>query len=351
MILFRADGNEDIGAGHIMRCVSVADAAGRYGQVCRFLLASADLEPVIRRHGHEAVVFGTDYRCMDEDLARTIEIVRRLRPAAIVVDSYSVTRSYLGSLWDAAKAAGTRLVYFDDVQAFPYPCDILINYNIYGPDCGYEAFYAGMQAPEWMLGTKYAPLRDEFQGLAKRNVKRAAQDILISTGGADFEHIAVKLAEAIRSMEPMDEGGRYQFHMIIGAMNKDSARIKKMCSTMHNLVIHENVSRMAALMQSCDLAVSAAGSTLYELCATQTPAITYILADNQILGAESFAKQGILECAGDIRKFGDRAAGELICRAVELAADYGRRKSMAERQGAMVDGQGAFRIVTQILKA
>ena len=68
-----------------------------------------------------------------------------------------------------------------------------------------------------------------------------------------------------------------------------------------NAVLHINEHNMSALMQKCDIAISAAGSTLYELCATGIPAITYTLADNQLIAAEQFDKQGIMLSAGDCR--------------------------------------------------
>lgn len=104
-------------------------------------------------------------------------------------------------------------------------------------------------------------------------------------------------------------------------------------------------------MQSCDVAVSAAGGTIYELCLTQTPTITYILADNQISGAEGFEKRGILSNAGDIRDVGlKKLAEDILSRAVGLAKDYDRRCKIAGKMRKVVDGQGAMRIAEKIMR-
>ncbi|MCI8723022.1 MAG: hypothetical protein HFH16_04800, partial [Ruminococcus sp.] len=138
----------------------------------------------------------------------------------------------------------------------------------------------------------------------------------------------------------------YQFDFIIGPMNGDLEKIKLLASKVPNITLYHNVTFMSALMQKCDVAVSASGSTLYELCATQTPTITYILADNQILGAEGFERQGILKNIGDVRVKGcENLAEELIRSAVGLSCEYEERNRIAVLQRSIVDGMGGKRIM------
>ena len=103
---------------------------------------------------------------------------------------------------------------------------------------------------------------------------------------------------------------------------------------------------MSKLMCACDLAVSAAGSTLYELCATQTPAVTYILADNQIPGAEGFERHGVLKNCGDVRTCGGEVlAQRLIGEVTDLAGRFHKRIEISQKQRDMVDGMGALRMI------
>ena len=104
-------------------------------------------------------------------------------------------------------------------------------------------------------------------------------------------------------------------------------------------------------MLSCDVAVSAAGFTLYELCAMQTPTITYILADNQIPGAEAFERHGILKCAGDYRIAGDRLIEKMIDSAIQLAEDDEERKGITEKMRTMIADNGAQKILKDILNS
>lgn len=359
MFLFRADGNPNIGAGHIMRCLSIADAAFAVGIPCLFVMADEIFVSTIAGRGHQAAVLDTDYSCMEEELKRGLfeRIIRERHPSALIVDSYFVTYQYLLSLKKLCNEISCKLIYLDDVLAFPYPSDYLVNYNIYGPDkeMEYENMYFGAakeEVPRFLLGTAFTPLRAEFQNLPHRRVKQQAKDIFLSTGGSDPEHMGLKLVEYIRSCT--DESRRldkFHFHLVIGGLNQDMDRIRKIAQGISNITLPCNVIYMQKLMSSCDVAVSAAGSTLYELCATQTPVITYILADNQIPGATGFEKHNVLTCCGDVRLEGaGKMARNVIEAAVQLADNYEERVRIASAQKRIVDGKGAGRIVEILMQ-
>lgn len=286
-------------------------------------------------------VLDTDYTDMEaEDLP---SVLAAYKPSALFVDSYFVTENYLGSLLEYCRKNGIKLVYTDDVLTFAYPCDLLINYNIYGREADYERLYQGWQTPRLLLGTAYAPLRAEFQHREPRVIRQNADSVLVSTGGADSEHIAVELLKL---------AGKYPyiFHFVIGALNTDKERIRELAKGTDNIILHEAVTSMAPLMESCDVAISAAGSTLYELCATQTPTLTYILADNQIPGAEEFCACKVMKNCGDVRILGTKElACKLLDSAGELLCDYGKRVRIAADMQSIVDGNGAKRIINEVL--
>ena len=370
MFLFRADGNPSIGVGHVMRCMSIADAARDAGIECAFVTAGDEFPVVIEGRGYRDIVLSTDYRDMDNELPQFVRLIEAEQPAAVFVDSYYVTGVYLDELKRAIGAFGGRLIYIDDIIGFPYPCEILLNYNIYAGEGEYRALYDGVAVPELLLGTTYAPLRSEFIVAHRRYVDMGNDDdepdglpsyitdgdsecdmhvrkVFVSTGGADFEHLMIELVRAVKVL--LDADG-YEFHFVLGAANEDKECIRAEVSEVKSIRLHENVTDMADLMCSCDVAISAAGSTLYELCACRIPTITYILADNQIPGARGFEGCGIMKCAGDVRDIGtSELASRLIEMAVELCGDEDERRTMAERQGSVVDGRGAERIVRAVM--
>lgn len=347
MLCFRTDGNSNIGIGHIMRCLAIADAANGLGEKSIFLVASADLKDIIKKHGHEVEILNTDYYDMNIDLEQTIVIVNTFNPVALFVDSYYVTNSYLAALRKSMKMMGSPLIYIDDVLSFSYPCDILVNYNIYAAEEDYRNLYSKKEMPQLLLGTLYAPLRTEFKNISPRIVNKAVHNILISTGGADFEHIELGLMNKIisRGKELKD----LFFHFIIGSMNKDAEKIYALANKSDNIITYYKVSNISKLMQCVDIAISAAGSTLYELCATKTATITYTLTDNQIRGAECFSKFGVVKYIGDVRTLGvEKLTEKLIVAAIDLANNYEERMSIAGKQYGIVDGKGAERIIKKI---
>ncbi len=340
MLVFRADRNSKIGSGHIMRCLSMADAAvERHIHPC-FVTAGAGFRDIIQARGHRCAVMGTDYADMVSELPVFEKILNGEKPEAVIVDSYFVSEAYLNSLRRFAK-----VVYIDDLAASAWPVDTLVNYNIYAPDMGYEKLYERREKPVLLLGPQYAPLRREFQNLSVCPGGGNVRNVLISTGGADTEHIALRFVQYLKT----GHGEEYIFHLLLGALNPDREEIGQLAGSMPNIVVHRNVQNMRELMTSCDIAVSAAGSTLYELCACGLPIITYILADNQIAGAKTFANRGLALLAGDARTEKD-FCGALLDRLDDLAGNYKLRLSMAEKAYSVVDGKGAGRIIEEVCR-
>ncbi len=356
MLLFRVDGNPDIGAGHVMRCMSIADTALEEGKKSIFITASTDFENVITQHGHESQILDTNYTDLLPELGQIRRLIETYNPDALIVDSYYVTYDYLAFLQQFCHEMGSKLVYMDDVLAFAYPCDILVNYNIYGPEkeTDYNRLYSAgkLNLPMLLLGPKYAPLRSEFRNIPKRKLRENVQNILVSTGGADPEHMSLKIVETIKEYEKKEQILDACFQFVIGAMNEDKEKIEEASEGVSRIELHYNISNMSELMRFCDIAISAAGSTLYELCATQTPSNTYILADNQILGAENFERHGLIKNCGDVRDSSPKELSEkLLEETIKLAKDYRERKQTAIRMGEIVDGYGAKRIVNEVKAA
>ncbi len=339
MILFRADGNKQIGSGHIMRCLSIASKAKEMGMECAFCVSDGAFLAHIEKSGFSCYVLETAYDDMNAELPKVETLISALKPEIIIVDSYYVTNAYLSALKEM-----TTLVYIDDLMRFAYPVDVLINYNIYAQVSAYEKLYeATRRYPKYVLGSRFAPLRQEFINLPQREDVGEIKDIFISTGGADQEHIALKMAQYIRKYNVTDK----VFHFVVGAMNGDFEELKNLSKTNKNIVLHSGITQMSELMMGCDMAISASGSTLYELCACGIPTICYSLADNQIFGNVAFAKSGAMVSAGDVRK--EKNFIENLFSIIErVGNDQALRKKMQQKMRAVTDGNGAYYIIKEI---
>ncbi len=355
LVLFRADANSNIGIGHVMRCLSIADAATRLGHSVFFLLAGKEAIELVRARSYEYYVMNTDYSQMDLELNKW---PKNVSPNTIVVDSYFVTQEYFRNLKE--KYDKSKLVYIDDQLSFAYPVDTLVNYNAFAKREKYEELYSNERdIPRFILGPSYVPIRDMFIGIDKRVQPKCVKNILVSTGGSDAFHITLKLINILKS--DFERYAKHTYHFLIGAMNSDKEEILKAVKHIEYLRAYEQVSDMRGMIESCDMAVSAAGSTLYEICACGVPVLTYALADNQLPGAEAFQELGLAINVGDLRCSDtiDKDAifsgtlqndwSERLIRGMQqLADDYELRCSISAKMQSLIDGHGADRLVEEL---
>lgn len=380
-IFFRTDANSSIGMGHVMRCLSIADAfnsPGNDSMIITFILADDTVEKLIQDRGYKTIVLHSKYSKMESELP--LWDIRSLKAIyLLIVDSYYVTEYYLSSLREIIRTQDNnnqggennngengKLVYIDDVNAFPYPVDILINYNLYGSSVDYEEMYARddcyFESPVFILGSTYTPLRSMFRGVERKVQSRKVVNILFSTGGSDELHLMLSILKYLcASDEPnSSENGRI-YHFLLGAMNTDKDQIKLIAQDRDFIVLHENVTDMKSLITAMDVCISAAGFTLYEICACGVPLITYSLADNQVLGAKAFSSLGLAINVGDLRDPDtidpssimsgklDSSAIERILTAINaLSLDYEKRCTTGERMQSLIDGYGADRMVEKL---
>ena len=338
MIWIRCDANSEIGMGHMMRCLSVADALEGLGEQVCFILADISAQELLKDRGKDYFVLHTDYRNMEEELPALLKILQDEMPALLLIDSYGVTPGYFARLNGCVKTA-----YIDDLFMFPYQVDLLINYNIYGNLLPYDQCEQ-LKDTQLLLGTSYAPLRSEF-GLVTYEIKDQVQNVLITTGGSDKYNLSGQILEAALKEKALS---RVRFHVVSGSFNSHFPYLEKLEKENHNICIHQNVSDMASLMKQCDVAITAGGSTMYELCAVGVPILCFSFVDNQEQIVCTFVNQRVVPYGGNYVKQGERMTGNLIKELLLLIDDKQAREEYSRREKSLVDGQGAFRIANAL---
>lgn len=338
MIFFRADANDIIGMGHIMRCLSIADAFSGINQKCVFVVSKSTAVDIIKTRGYEVIVLDSDYNENDNELFILLPLLQKYLPHMIIVDSYFVSDEYLIKLKSLLFT-----VYIDDLALSSYPVNCLVNYNIYGPEIDYRGLYKFSDiVPHFLLGTRYVPLRSEFENVEERKQHKVVKNILISTGGADQIHLALNLLDFISKR---NDGIIY--HILVGKLNNDFEKILRISSEIDNVIIHYNIKNMKELITSSDIVVSASGSTMYEICRCGVPMIIYSLADNQLLGNESFKNKGIAISCGDLRNCSN--SSEKIFDAIQQYIDnFPLRIEVGKKMQKMVNGLGAKNIAEEL---
>ncbi len=358
MFYFRADGNAVIGAGHLMRCLTIAEGlkellaadeeknemAGKPLQeacnIC-FLCADEESAGLVTQKGFAARILHTDFRNMEEELP----IIRMLFGGkkevynhVFLVDSYYVTESYLQEL----KSYG-RVYLLDDMGKKPYPVDGVINYNAFADREYYQKLYQGRETI-LAIGSDFVPLRRQFLNVPYV-VRKQVTDVLITTGGGAQDDIAIAVLEAIMRPE-------CSYHVVVGQFNKSFSAWKQMERECRRIHVHYGVTDMASLMRKCDMAVTAGGTTIYELAAIGVPFLCFSCAENQEALTEYIGKEKIAGYCGayHLDKHETlRCMSSLAKRLCEDAAGIEMRRMMNKKEKEMIDGMGAGRIAKLLL--
>lgn len=289
----RTDANSQIATGHVMRCMSVAKALEKRNCHCIFVMADHEGEALLKGQ-YPVICLDSRWNRLEYETEKMEALIQKRRVEKLLIDSYFVTENYLKRINSL-----TKTFYMDDLDKFLYPVDTVINYSIYADSFHYEQRYrqAGMNT-RFLLGCEYAPLRSEFQKISY-SIREQVHHILITTGGTDHYNVAGRLAERIVKSEELKE---MTVHIVAGAYHKNKEQLKELGSSFKRIKVHENVTEMAKLMAFCDIAITAGGTTTYELCACKVPSIAIALAENQLNNVKRFAEEGLLLYAGDITK-------------------------------------------------
>jgi len=337
MIGFRVDANEHIATGHLMRCMSIAQQCVKQGQQCIFLLAEDKETKRLNDKNIPYRILHTKWNDMESELAVMKQVIGEEHLDRLVVDSYQATKRYLEELNQAVK-----VMYLDDMAKEKYCVSALLHYSNWPDDKYYESLYEGMNV-QVLSGMEYTPLREEFAEsyISDNNRKKS---ILITTGGTDTYNVTGRfLKECLDNRaEAFKE---YSFDVIVGNMNSYESQLRRMAEADSRIHIHKNIPNMSDYMRSCEMAVSAGGTTLFELCACQIPTVCFSFANNQKGFVEEMGKRKIMLCAGDAREVED-IEKEITNRIVNFMNDAELTEQYTGRMGQLVDGQGSVRIAS-----
>lgn len=340
-VIVRADANKIIAMGHIMRCLSISDALKDFGAEVSFACASDDAKTLIESRGYAVEVFNTDYTNMKEDLPLMEELIKKSQAQVVIVDTYSAYGDYFVALNKLVKT-----VYVDDYGKDAFPVDYLINYNVYGEYLPYEEMYkaAKVSLPKMILGSKYAPLRKDFL-VPRTREKSDMFEILLSTGGADATHVAINMARRFNKEILAGRLSRVGLNILVGPFNSDKDAI--MDESLVNpgrISIYSNITDMPQFLSKFDAALSAAGSTTYELCSMGIPTMLFCTADNQAQIFEAFKKNGLMMTAG----FADKEMGVVLDKAMDFMESMSTNRALCEEYSEkalrVTDARGASRI-------
>ena len=328
---FRVDANEHIASGHLMRCIAIALECMKSGNECIFFMAEEKQEARLQQNKIPYYILNSQWNCMEEELDKMTEWIKRENLDLLVVDSYQATKNYLNIL-----NAHVPVCYLDDMGEEVYPIASLLHYSAWPDDEEYMKPYQNSDT-KVMCGMQYVPLRSEFTGEIYESQRE--RSILITTGGTDPYNITGKVLKELLSEDLYKE---FIFKVIVGGMNTNIEQLQELAKDERVRLLY-NVSNMGELMKSSQYAISAGGTTLFELCACKVPTVCFSFAENQRAFTEEMGKRKVMLYAGDARE--DADIEKVIVENVSaFVLDDKLNEEYVSRMMQLVDGKGTERI-------
>jgi UDP-2,4-diacetamido-2,4,6-trideoxy-beta-L-altropyranose hydrolase len=349
-IAFRIDASMQIGTGHFMRCLTLADGLKKQGAQIRFISRNlpTHLIDMLTKKGMKYLSLSLDdaQESVDElahaswlgtsqaqDAQVTLQALADQTWDWIIVDHYA-----LDERWErAVRGSCKKLMVIDDLADRQHDCDMLLDQN----------YYADMQTRyvskvpthcQLLLGPRYALLREEFRTLREKVKVRVGdvKKILVFFGGVDADNYSSLAMQALAELN-----SKQQVDIVIGAQHPNREQIRQACIA-YGFICHIQTTRMAELMADADLAIGGGGTAIWERCCLGLPTLSLCVASNQRRQIENAAAVGLLYAPSDD---GD-LMGVLKRHILALLENASLLKHMSTTAMRIVDGRGVVRVTS-----
>lgn len=350
-VVVRVDASVEMGMGHLMRCISLANALAENGTEAVFLMRghAAGLAGLIEANGHAARFLpdpehsGTATRWLpttwQHDAEQTLEAMGRIGQADwLIVDHYA-----LDARWERMqRRLVSRILAIDDVADRPHDCEILLDQNLVA---AMETRYRGLLPATCraLLGPRFALLRREFAEQRKSARIRSGEvhRILVCYGGSDPSNETAKALAAVKSLS----ASSLAIDVALGQSNPHLDSVSALCRELPGAELHHGAGNMAELMARADLAIGAGGVMNWERCCLGLPTIAVDIADNQVSSLTKLAKTGALIHLGSAKAVAEAEIADSVRGLIDSRA---QTKRMGEIAAALVDGDGCGRVCAAV---
>ncbi len=345
-VAVRTDASVSIGAGHVMRCLTLGKELRAVGaDVCFVCLAApGDVIELIVGQGFRAHALGAaeDWR---QDAEHTVRALAAQGPFDwIVVDHYG-----LDIRWESrVRTLARRVLVIDDLADRDHDCDVLLDQNFYVDAARrYEGRVpAGCRL---FLGPRHVLLREEFREEMHRPRERngSVRRILVSFGATDPTD---ETGKVLAAMQTLSMPG-LACDVVLGASNPWRERIEAQCASLANVRCHVQTSRMAKLMGAADLAIGAGGATTWERCILGLPTLTVVTSANQLQTTNELAAAGAVWYLGRAEQLTAADYETAIRAALRNPGRLGELSARSRAILAAASNRGGHPVVAAMLSA
>ncbi|OGT89705.1 MAG: UDP-2,4-diacetamido-2,4,6-trideoxy-beta-L-altropyranose hydrolase [Gammaproteobacteria bacterium RIFOXYA12_FULL_61_12] len=360
-IAFRADASRQIGSGHVMRCLTLANDLRERDCTCLFVYREhpGNLLELVRQQGFEAIGLplcdaadslsgklpasrlahadwlGANWQT---DAEQTLAALGGEFVDWLVVDHYAID-----SEWEQVVKSGCgRILVIDDLADRHHVCNLLLDQNLVAQMA--ERYRGKVPAScRQLLGPRFALLQPHYAVLHARAPSRegAVRSVFVYFGAADNANLTGKTISAFLSLDRKD----VRLDVVINPEGMHTPAIREQVRGLAQVRLHSRLPSLAHLMMGADVAVGAGGATSWERCCLGLPSLIVTLAENQITIAAELHERGLARWLGHATEVGEDQLKQAL--SAELARDVDANWSA--RCHAAVDGRGVQRVAGAML--
>lgn len=346
-VVFRVDASARMGIGHLIRCLTLAEALREGGAQMHFICRAhaGDLIALLRQKAMPVTTLpapaaintarGEDYAAwlgvsQAEDAGQTIEALDGEKPDWLIVDHYG-----LDVEWERrVRPHVSKLMVIDDLANRQHDCDVLLDQN-YSAEGGQR--YAGLvpDACRLLVGPRYALLRPEYATSRKTPRVRDGQvgRVMVFFGGTDPRNMTGMALEALAN-----PGLKHlEVDVVVGANNPHREALVKQSRERAEITIYGPHPHLVDFMAKADLAIGAGGTTTWERLCLGLPSLVVSIAENQVPSCIALHRSRLINYLG----FQDEVdVTGFFQEMVQMIGDPGRLMEMSLAGQALVDGRG-----------
>jgi UDP-2,4-diacetamido-2,4,6-trideoxy-beta-L-altropyranose hydrolase len=355
-VIFRTDASVKIGSGHVMRCLTLADALREQGAECQFICRKHEghMMPLIERRSYSvkalpaptnifnstadpahAAWLGCDW---EEDAEQTKQAVGADVVDWLIIDHYALDRRWHQDLRRSTK----HLMIIDDLADRPLDCDLLLDQN-FGSS---PSRYAGLLSENCLQlhGPEYALLKPVYAERRAKMRQRSGdiQRVLIYFGGGvDHADLAGQVVRVFDS----NDLAEIHLDIVVSAAYAHLSSLQAFATLRGNVSLHSLLPDLVDLMAQADLAIGAGGATTWERCCIGLPSIVISIAENQRPACEALARAGLIRYLGDASSV---SVSEVQSVVRQFSEDTQRMCALSAASMKLVDGKGVHKVAEAI---
>lgn len=342
-IAFCCNAGQGIGGGHAYRCLALADMLASYDCSCVFLVTPETVKTVTGLSRHSIILMSRRYD-RDEIEVLCDEAEKSMygdKMSWLVCDSYELDAKFEV----AARHWTDNILVLDDMADRPHECDVLVNAGPGRQKADFRELTS--KATEILTGPEYAILRPEFPcardvSLKRRKRESSIKRVFVNFGALDGKNMSPIVLQALANIDH-----EISVDVVLGRGAKNRNEVCSIAAQADlDVTVHVDPENIELILTSADIALGAAGSSIWERSCLGVPSVLITTAEDQKYTANQLCSSGAAVYAGDW----ETISVEQVSKSwLEATSEIQKISEMSELSSSLCDGLGLNRIRDRML--